>query len=313
MEWAEQNLTDFSKFYLVGFSDIPRWNPLFFMVFIFSYLVTLLGNGAIILLILLDSSLHNPMYFFLCNLSFLDICCTSVTAPEAIDMLSSKNYRIPFSNCISQVYFYLVFTNAEFFLLPVMAYDRYVAICKPLHYHVLMSKRVCVSLAVGSWTFGFLDTLSYTLLSSRLVYCKSHVVNHFFCDLTVLMKLSCSDTSTIELITFIEGVLFGLTPLFLTLTSYLHIIISILKIHTVEGRSKAFSTCSSHLTVITLFYGTIIFMYMRPTSEYSPAQDKLFAVYYTTAIPMINPFIYSLRNRDVKNAFKKVILGGMCH
>ncbi|KAM8921430.1 olfactory receptor 5AR1-like [Pelodytes ibericus] len=212
----------------------------------------------------------------------------------------------------TSVYFYLVFTNAEFFLLPVMAFDRYVAICFPLRYHALMSKRVCVSLAAAPWAFGILDTLSYTILTSQLSYCKSHVINHFFCDLTALMNLSCSETSTIELITLIDGVLFGFTPLFLTLISYTYIIVSILKIQSVDGRRKAFSTCSSHLTVVLLFYGTIIFMYMRPASEYSPAQDKLFAVFYTTVIPVMNPLIYSLRNRDVKNAFKKFVGRELC-
>ncbi|XP_053576560.1 olfactory receptor 1019-like [Bombina bombina] len=188
-----------------------------------------------------------------------------------------------------------------------MAYDRYVAICNPFQYHNLMKKGVCIILAAAPWVFGFVDTLSYTILTSQLSYCKSHVVNHFFCDLTALMKLSCSDTSTIELVTFIEGVIYGFAPFFITLTSYAYIIANVLKIRSVNGRRKAFSTCSSHITVVILFYGTIISMYMRPTSDYSPAQDKLFAVFYTTVIPMFNPLIYSLRNQDVKNAFKKMI------
>ncbi|MEE6490683.1 hypothetical protein FKM82_015951 [Ascaphus truei] len=309
----EDNQTQFSEFYLLGFSDIPQWNLLLLMVFIFSYVMTLLGNVTILLLIILDTSLHSPMYFFLCNLSFLDIFCTSVTAPQVMEIFSSVNYTISFPACISQLYFFLVFTNAEFFLLPIMAYDRYVAICSPLHYHMLMSKTVYVSLAVASWAFGFLDTLSYTILTSSLLYCGSHVINHFFCDLTALMNLSCSDTSTIELITFAEGVLFGFTPLLLTLTSYFFIIITILKIRSVEGRCKTFSTCSSHLMAVILFYGTIICMYMRPASEYLPGQDKLVAVFYTTVIPMLNPLIYSLRNQDVKEAFKKVIVGKMCN
>ncbi|XP_053330349.1 olfactory receptor 1019-like [Spea bombifrons] len=303
------NLTSTSEFYLVGFSDMPQWNGFFLAVFVFSYILTLFGNFVIILIIILDSSLHSPMYLFLCNLSILDIFCTSVTAPQVMDLYSSMNYMISFSNCISQVYFFLVFTNAEFFLLPVMAYDRYVAICCPLRYNVLMNNNVCIILALAPWAFGILDTLSYTILTSRLSYLGSHVINHFFCDLTALMKLSCSDTSTIELITFVDGVLFGFVPFFLTLISYAYIIFSIVKIRSVHGRRKAFSTCSSHLTLVVLFYGTIISMYMRPSSMYSPAQDKLFAVFYTTVIPVVNPLIYSLRNQDVKNAFKRVILG----
>ncbi|KAM4663613.1 olfactory receptor 5AR1-like [Discoglossus pictus] len=306
---VEENITKNTEFNLVGFSDVPEWNLMLLMIFIISYSVSLAGNGTLILLIILDSSLHTPMYLFLANLSFLDICSISVTAPQVMDLFGAMNYTVSFSNCISQVYFYLVFTNAEFFLLPVMAYDRYVAICNPLRYHMLMGKAVCISLAIAPWAFGFIDTLSYTILTSQLSYCRSHVVNHFFCDLTALMKLSCSDTSTIELITFVEAILFGFTPFLLTLTSYVYIIISLLKKNSVDGKSKAFSTCLSHMTVVIIFYGTIIFMYMRPASEYSPEQDKLYAVFYTTVIPILNPLIYSLRNRDVKHAFKKVIVG----
>eukprot|EP00079_Xenopus_tropicalis_P013723 XP_002942782.1 PREDICTED: olfactory receptor 1019-like [Xenopus tropicalis] len=299
------NQTVVSEFFLVGFSDIPQWNMLLVLAFTFSYIWTLSGNTFILSLIIFDSGLHTPMYFFLSNLCVLDICCISVTAPQFLYMFYHLHYSVSFSNCITQVYFYLAFTNVQFFLLPVMAYDRYRAICNPLRYHVFMSKRACVSLAVGTWAFGFINTLSYRI--SHLIYCISPVINHFFCDLTAVMKLSCSDTSTIEHFTFIEGVLCGFLPLFLTVASYIDIIRSIMKIHSIKGRRKAFSTCSSHLTVVTLFYGTIIFMYVRPTSKYSPAQDKLYAAFYTTVIPMMNPLIYSMRNRDVKVAFRKMI------
>ncbi|KAE8587935.1 hypothetical protein XENTR_v10022205 [Xenopus tropicalis] len=274
------NQTVVSEFFLVGFSDIPQWNMLLVLAFTFSYIWTLSGNTFILSLIIFDSGLHTPMYFFLSNLCVLDICCISVTAPQFLYMFYHLHYSVSFSNCITQVYFYLAFTNVQFFLLPVMAYDRYRAICNPLRYHVFMSKRACVSLAVGTWAFGFINTLSYRI--SHLIYCISPVINHFFCDLTAVMKLSC-------------------------MASYIYIIRSIMKIHSIKGRRKAFSTCSSHLTVVTLFYGTIIFMYVRPTSKYSPAQDKLYAAFYTTVIPMMNPLIYSMRNRDVKVAFRKMI------
>ncbi|XP_053576568.1 olfactory receptor 1019-like [Bombina bombina] len=303
-----ENVTQFSVFHLIGFSDLPTWNLLLLLLFIFSFLVSLVGNSVIILIIIFDSSLHNPMYLFLLNLSFLDICSINVTAPQVMVIFGSMYYTVSFADCISQVYFYLVFTDAEFFLLPVMAYDRYVAICSPLHYYKIMKKEVCILLAVAPWAFGFIDMLSCTILTSQLSYCNSHIINHFFCDLTALMKLSCSDTSIIELVTFVEGVAFGFTPFFITLTSYAYIILNVLKINSVDGRRKAFSTCSSHITVVILFYGTIICMYMRPSSDYSPAQDKLFAVFYTTTVPMLNPLIYTLKNRDIKRAILKVFV-----
>ncbi|XP_053576740.1 olfactory receptor 1019-like [Bombina bombina] len=303
-----ENVTQFSVFHLIGFSDLPTWNLLLLLLFIFSFLVSLVGNSVIILIIIFDSSLHNPMYLFLLNLSFLDICSINVTAPQVMVIFGSMYYTVSFADCISQVYFYLVFTDAEFFLLPVMAYDRYVAICSPLHYYKIMKKEVCILLAVAPWAFGFIDMLSCTILTSQLSYCNSHIINNFFCDLTALMKLSCSDTSIIELVTFVEGVVFGFTPFFITLTSYAYIILNVLKINSVDGRRKAFSTCSSHITVVILFYGTIICMYMRPSSDYSPAQDKLFAVFYTTTVPMLNPLIYTLRNRDIKRAILKVLV-----
>uniref|UniRef100_A0A803K899 G-protein coupled receptors family 1 profile domain-containing protein n=1 Tax=Xenopus tropicalis TaxID=8364 RepID=A0A803K899_XENTR len=289
------NQTVVSEFFLVGFSDIPQWNMLLVLAFTFSYIWTLSGNTFILSLIIFDSGLHTPMYFFLSNLCVLDICCISVTAPQFLYMFYHLHYSVSFSNCITQVYFYLAFTNVQFFLLPVMAYDRYRAICNPLRYHVFMSKRACVSLAVGTWAFGFINTLSYRI--SHLIYCISPVINHFFCDLTAVMKLSCSDTSTIEHFTFIEGVLCGFLPLSLQ---------CILKIHSSDGRQKAFSTCASHLTVVILFYGTVLVMHMRPSSHYLLAQDKPLSVLYTAIIPILNPLIYSLRNKNVKKALGEI-------
>ncbi|KAM4663612.1 olfactory receptor 5AR1-like [Discoglossus pictus] len=305
-QMVENNITKNREFILVGFSDVPEWNLMLLIFFIIFYSASLAGNGTLLLLIILDSSLHTPMYLFLGNLSFIDICSMSAIAPQVMDMFGKINYTVSFSRCFSQLYFYLVFIDAEFFLLTVMAYDRYVAICNPLRYHMLMGKGACITLAIAPWAFGFLDFLSYTIITSQLSYCRSHVVNHFFCDLAVLMNLSCSDTSTIELLTFVETIIVGFTPFLLTITSYVYIMISLLKRNSVDGRSKAFSTCLSHMTVVILFYGAIIFMYIRPASEYSHEQDKLYAVFYTTVIPVLNPLIYSLRNRDVKHAFKKM-------
>ncbi|XP_029452797.1 olfactory receptor 1C1-like [Rhinatrema bivittatum] len=252
------------------------------------------------------------MYFFLTNLSFLDICNTSATLSTLLDSLLTGETRISFSLCIAQLYFFISFTSIEFFLLAVMAYDRYVAICDPLQYVLIMNRRTCALLASASWITGFMDSVPHMFLTSQFSFCKGNEINHFFCDFTALMKLSCSDILNIEIVLFTEGVLLAVIPTVLTLTSYVYIITSILKIRSAQGRRKAFSTCSSHLTVVILFYGTLIFVYMRPASMYSPDQDKLFSLLYTALIPMLNPIIYSLRNEEVKKALTKVISMNSC-
>ncbi|XP_030050887.1 olfactory receptor 1019-like [Microcaecilia unicolor] len=265
-----------------------------------------------LLLVCADSHLQKPMYFFLSNLSFLDICNTSVTLSTLLHSLLTGETLISFSLCISQLYFFMSLTGTEFFLLTAMAYDRYVAICNPLRYVLIMNRRACVHLSFASWTVGFLETIPHAIFASQFSFCKNNEINHFFCDYEALIKLSCSDMYSIEILLFPEGVFLGVTPVVLTLTSYIYIICSILKIRSARGRRKAFSTCTSHLTVIILFYGTIMCVYMRPTSMYSPDQDKLFSLLYTALIPMLNPIIYSLRNVEVKTALAKFVNANKC-
>uniref|UniRef100_A0A8C5QCF9 Olfactory receptor n=1 Tax=Leptobrachium leishanense TaxID=445787 RepID=A0A8C5QCF9_9ANUR len=291
-----------SLFILLGLTDIKELEVTLFTLFFLFFLGNLTGNIFILGFTISNPSLHTPMYFFLGNLSVLDICFSVVVVPKMLSDFLIPVKSISFGGCIAQMHFFHFFGSSEATLLTIMSYDRYLAIGKPLHYSNIMTTSVCRLLVLSCWAIGFLHSLLHTVLTARMSYCKSHVVNHFFCDLTSLLSLSCSDMSTIELITSVEGYLFGFIPLFLTLGSYTYIIFNIVKIRSIDGRRKAFSTCSSHLTVIILFYGTIIFMYMRPASDYSPAQDKLLAMFYTNVIPVLNPLIYSLRNREVKSS-----------
>nr|XP_033780484.1 olfactory receptor 226-like [Geotrypetes seraphini] len=248
------------------------------------------------------------MYFFLCNLSFLDISSTSLTLPKLMDIFLRKGQRISIKGCFTQLHFFLALASVEFFLLTVMAYDRYVAICHPLRYSVIINEKVCVLMAAGSWVIGFLDPVLHTVLLSHFSYCASNEINHFFCDLSALLTLSCSRTDAVEGMSVIAAAIMGLPCFATTLTSYAYIISAILRIRSREGRRKAFSTCSSHLTVVILFYGTIMCLYVRPASMQSLEQNKLFAVLYNVLIPMFNPVIYSLKNREVKGALKKCLI-----
>ncbi|XP_069057598.1 olfactory receptor 5AR1-like [Pleurodeles waltl] len=304
------NETLLTEFFILGLSQNPQLQVPIFLVFLLMYLFTLLGNLVIIGLICIDAHLQIPMYYFLMNLSFLDIGFTTVTIPKLLEVClkdKKSDKSIKFSSCILQFYFCISFISTEFYLLSVMAYDRYIAICNPLRYASLMNKRALVSLTIASWILGFLDTIAHTVLISNLSFCASNEINHFFCDLNALLELSCTDTYFINIATFGEGIVIGLGPFMLTITSYVLIISNIMKVHSNTGRQKLFSTCSSHLTAVILFYGTELGVYMKPTSEYSLDEDKLFAVMYTIVIPMLNPILYSLRNKDVKGALKKAI------
>ncbi|XP_069505911.1 olfactory receptor 5AR1-like [Ambystoma mexicanum] len=303
----KQNQTSIMEFIIVGFLVAPELQPLLFSSFLLIYLVTICGNLVIIVTVTLDRHLKTPMYFFLQNLSFLDIFCMSVTFPKLMASFLDERRSISFNGCMTQIYFFLSFTSTEFYLLAAMAYDRYVAICHPLRYTSIMNKRSCLLLVALSWLPGFLDTVPHAVMASRLTFCGSNEIHHFFCDLTALMTLSCSDTHTLESLIYVEGIFAGLIPFSLTITSYVYIISVILKIRSAEGRRKAFSTCTSHLTVVTLFYGTVICMYVRPASSYSLDQGKILAILYTTLIPMFNPLIYSLRNKEMKGAFTRLI------
>ncbi|XP_029435925.1 olfactory receptor 1038-like [Rhinatrema bivittatum] len=302
----EENKTLADGFLLLGFSRHSPQPFLTFIMVLLAFLISVLGNLGFLTLMCSDHRLHKPMYFFLSNLSFLDICNTSVTLSTLLESLLKEKTFISFSLCMTQLCFFLIFISTEFFLLTAMAYDRYVAICRPLHYTVMMNKRICILLVATSWITGCLDILPMEILISRFSYCGANEINHFFCDPNSMMKLSCSDTHNLEALILIEAVLFALIPFILTLASYTFIIAAILRIHSTQGRLKAFSTCSSHLTVVILFYGTLISIYMRPNSMSSPDSDKFFSLLYTTLIPVLNPIIYTLRNKEVKNALRKV-------
>uniref|UniRef100_A0A8C5XUU1 Olfactory receptor n=1 Tax=Microcebus murinus TaxID=30608 RepID=A0A8C5XUU1_MICMU len=259
------------------------------------------------LLFVTDSRLHTPMYFFLGNLSFVDVSFSSNTTPKMLANHVLGIQTISFSGCLTQLYFLGVLASMDNFLLAVMAYDRFVAVCHPLHYTTKMTHQLCVLLVAGSWGVASLNALLHTLLMARLSFCADNIIPHFFCDVTPLLKLSCSDTHVNEMIILTEGSLIIVTPLVCILASYMHITCAVLRAPTIKGRWKAFSTCGSHLAVVFLFYGTIIAVYLNPLSSHSAEKDAAATVLYTVVTPMLNPFIYSLRNRDLKRALGKVV------
>ncbi|KFO20376.1 Olfactory receptor-like protein DTMT [Fukomys damarensis] len=271
------------------------------------YLTTVLGNLLIITLIQLDSHLHTPMYFFLSNLSFSDLCFSSVTMPKLLKNMQSQLPSIPYAGCLAQMYFFLFFGDLESFLLVAMAYDRYVAICSPLHYTSIMSPQLCVCLVVLSWVLTTFHALLHTLLMARLSFCGDNVIPHFFCDMSALLKLACSDTSINELVIFVTGGIILVIPFLLIIVSYARIVSSILKAPSARGIHRVFSTCGSHLSVVSLFYGTVIGLYLCPSANNSTVKETVMSLMYTVVTPMLNPFIYSLRNRDMKGALGRVI------
>uniref|UniRef100_A0A8C8SPZ8 Olfactory receptor n=1 Tax=Pelusios castaneus TaxID=367368 RepID=A0A8C8SPZ8_9SAUR len=296
-----------NEFILVGFTDDPWLQVALFMVFLMIYVITLMGNLGMILLIKIDPQLHTPMYFFLSHLSFCDVCYSSAIAPKMLVNFLRENKAISFIGCAAQSYIFGSFLDAECFLLAAMAYDRCVAICKPLLYNVTMSRLLCVSLVVGAYTIGLVDSLVHTYFAFRLSFCSSNVINHFFCDIPALLVLSCSNTWLNELLLFIIVSFLEMSTTLSILVSYLYIFITIIKTRSAEGKRKAFSTCASHLLCLTIFHGTLLFMYTRPSSSYSMDTDKMASVFYTMVIPMLNPLIYSLRNKDVKDALRRVM------
>ncbi|XP_054848920.1 olfactory receptor 10C1-like [Eublepharis macularius] len=303
-----ENFTSVKIFILVGFSNAPHWQILFFVILLCIYIATVLGNLIIIVLIYVDSSLCTPMYFFLRNLSFLEICYTSVTIPKMLANILALEKTISFHACAIQMYFFLFFGATECCLLACMAYDRYTAICNPLCYPVIMRKKVCIQLAAVSWVCGGLVALGHTTFIFTLPFCDSNVINHFFCEIQPMLKLVCGDTYWNEIQVIAAAAFLILIPFMLILLSYFHIITTILRMKSAKNRQKAFSTCSSHLIVVSLFYSTAIFMYIRPKSSYSLNVDKFLSLFYSIVTPILNPIIYSLRNKDVKGALKKVVL-----
>ncbi|XP_021067673.1 olfactory receptor 1468-like [Mus pahari] len=300
------NQTIISEFLLLGLPIPPEHQHLFYALFLAMYLTTVLGNFIIIVVIQLDTHLHTPMYFFLSNLSFSDLCFSSVTMPKLLLNMQSRIPSIPYGSCLAQMYFFLFFADLESFLLVAMAYDRYVAICFPLHYMSIMSPRLCVSLVLLSWVLTMSHAMLHTLLLTRLSFCENNVIPHFFCDLSALLKLACSDIHINELMVLIIGGLVVILPFLLIIVSYARIISSILKVPSTRGIHKVFSTCGSHLSVVSLFYGTIIGLYLCPSANNSTLKETVMSMMYTVVTPMLNPFIYSLRNRDMKGSLKRL-------
>ncbi|XP_075045771.1 olfactory receptor 1f45-like [Mixophyes fleayi] len=301
-----ENKSSATYFVLQGLSDVPEIQLFLFFSFSTIYFLTLLGNSAIVTAVHGDRSLASvPMYTFLSHLSFLDMCYTTVTFPKMLLTLILGDKTISYTGCFTQLFFFISFGQSESFLLAVMAYDRYVAICCPLHYMDIVTQRFSVYLTVFSWSAGFLNSALHTGLAARLTFCSPREIGHFFCDITPLLKLSCVSTMLNEIVIYAAGVFVVLTPFICILVSYVYIIHVILNIPSAKGRHKTFSTCSSHLTVVCMFYGTVLLMYMRPSS-YAQAHDKIFALLYTFITPLLNPFIYGLRSAEVKEAFKKM-------
>nr|XP_033775747.1 olfactory receptor 1020-like [Geotrypetes seraphini] len=301
-----RNRTSVTEFILLGLTRDPKLQIPLFVLFLLVYVITLLANMGIILVTRLDVRLQTPMYFFLFHLSIVDICYSSVTTPKTLQTLLTEQKTISFLGCAVQMYFYVGYALTECYLLAVMAYDRYVAICNPLLYSVMMSKRLCIQMLTAAYMAGFCNALMETVFTFHLSYCGSNVIDHFFCDLPPLLVLTYSDTSVNELVIFIFTV-FNCSSTFLTiLISYTYILSNILKIRSTEGRRKAFNTCASHFTAVLIFYGTIFFMYLRPASSFSMEHDRIVSVFYAVLIPMLNPLIYSLRNKEVKSALMKV-------
>ncbi|XP_048217319.1 olfactory receptor 8H1-like [Perognathus longimembris pacificus] len=301
------NNTNDHDFLLMGLTDSREIQVALSTLFLLIYLITVLGNLGMIMLIHLDLQLHTPMYFFLTHLSFIDLSYSSVITPKTLENLLTSTKNISFLGCFTQLYFFVLFAGAEIFLLSAMGYDRYVAICNPLQYPVIMSSRLCWTLLAGSYMTGILDSSVNVICMSRLTFCNSNIIHHFFCDITPMLALSCTDTSGIELMVF---VLAGSTLMMSLITiamSYTSILSTIMKIKSTSGKQKAFSTCASHLLGVTVFYGTMIFTYLKPKKSYSLGKDQVASVFYTIVIPMLNPLIYSLRNKEVKNAFFRVM------
>nr|XP_032636643.1 olfactory receptor 11A1-like [Chelonoidis abingdonii] len=299
------NQTSITEFILLGFGDLPELQILLFLLFLVIYIATVTGNILIMALVVADRHLHTPMYFFLGNLSCLETCYTSTILPRMLAGPLTGDRTISFSGCVIQYYLFGSLLATECLLLSVMSYDRYLAICDPLHYAAHMGGRACLQLAGGSWIGGFLGNSITTLSISQLTFCGPNGIDHFFCDLIPLVKLSCNDPHLMEMVTFTLSLLFLLVPFLLTLMSYICIITTILRIPSTTGRQKAFSTCSSHLIVVSIYYATLLIVYMFPTIDILNDFKKVLSVVYAVLTPLINPLIYSLRNKEVQEALRK--------
>ncbi|XP_029435401.1 olfactory receptor 10A4-like [Rhinatrema bivittatum] len=302
-----------TEFILVGFSDLsPNLQHFLFVLFLILYVLTLLGNALIFVILTVDSRLHTPMYFFLRNLAILELGYISVTIPKMLLNLLIKDKSITVLGCALQMYFFLFLGAAECLFLAIMAYDRYVAICSPLHYTTVMTKKKCGILAGALWVTGMVFSAGRTSFIFSLPFCRTNVVNHFFCDISPILRLACADTYINDLVTLAAGVVVVLLPFLLIFASYIFILSSVRKINSSEGREKAFSTCTAHLTSVTLFYGTGLLTYLQPRSGSSIERERVFAMFYAVVMPMLNPMIYSLRNKEVKGALRRRISRNLC-
>ncbi|KAM7146150.1 olfactory receptor 2G3-like [Macrochelys suwanniensis] len=301
------NQTSLTEFILLGFGTVPKLQILLFLLILVIYIVTMAGNILIVVLVVADQNLHTPMYFFLGNLSCLEICYSSTILPRMLARFLTGDRTISTGGCITQFYFVGFLAATECYLLAAMSYDRYLAICKPLHYATIMNGSFCLQLAAGSWINGFLGIIIIVSLMLQLTFCGANEIDHFFCESTQIINLFCNDIYQVELVITIVAALFTLPPFALTGTSYVCIISTILRIPSTTGRQKAFSTCSSHLIVVTMFYGTLIIVYLLPKTNTLRDLNKVFSVFYTILTPMANPFIYSLRNKEVKEALRKIV------
>ncbi|XP_010849764.1 PREDICTED: olfactory receptor 12D2-like [Bison bison bison] len=302
------NQTSVTEFFLLGVTDIQVLQPVLFVVFLTIYFLNLAGNGAILIVVISDPRLHSPMYFFLGNLSCLDICYSTVTLPKMLENFLSTHKAISFLGCISQLHFFHFLGSTEAMLVPVMAFDRFVAICKPLRYTLIMSHQVCIQMAVTIWIIGFFHALLHSVMTSRLNFCGSNHIHHFFCDVKPLLKLACGNTELNQwLLNNVTGT-FAMGSFFLTLLSYFYIIIYLFfKTHSCSMLHKALSTCASHFMVVVLLFGPVFFIYIHPASGSSMDQERIIAIMYSVVTPVLNPLIYTLRNKEVKEALRRMI------
>ncbi|XP_012368060.1 olfactory receptor 5G3-like [Octodon degus] len=304
-----KNRTAVTEFLFLGLTGHLQLKIALFLVLLLVYLLTMGGNLGMITLIRLDPRLHTPMYFFLSHLSFVDFCFSSSVTPKTLRDTFAEKKSISFVGCAAQMWFCAVFVAAECFLLSAMAYDRYTAVCKPLLYTVIMSQRVCVQLVIGPYAVGLISAMTHTILTFSLPFCGPNIINDFFCDIYPLLTLACANTAKNKLVLFALAGVLGMLSCVIITVSYVCIAAAILRIQTAHGRQKAFSTCTSHLTAVSVLFGTLFFIYIRPSSSSSLGVNKVISVFYTMVIPGLNPLIYSLRNKEVKEAFKRKVKG----
>ncbi|KAG9463594.1 olfactory receptor 2D3-like [Eleutherodactylus coqui] len=309
------NQSTAQQFILLGLSTDPHLQIILFLILLIIYLMNISGNLLLIMIVRINPALHSPMYFFLTNLAIIDICFSSSVIPVLLGNTLAQDKSISFLGCATQMYVSLSLGATECLVLAVMAYDRFAAICRPLRYYNIMNKAMCIYLAVGSWSIGFINSLVQVNLTFQLSFCQGVNINHYFCEAPALIRMACGDTFLNELSIVITGAIIGMGCFSLILISYVHIISSILKISSSQGRQKSFSTCASHLTVVSIYYGTIMFMYLQPHSKkYFPSEtDTVLPILYTAVTPMLNPFIYSVRNKDVKSTLINLLKKKQCY